>query len=174
MCWTRFLLNLVGLLIFAASSYAIENLGEIKGSTDGQEKVWYVLSDDDESNSSWSQVNSQLLEVSIWGSANAQNPLDIVGTLMLDFNIWLKQGIAEVADPEIQFLSNGFAGMYFAGEDQGARISVAEQRVENGKLHVAGTYEATAYFRNSAMSKELDRSKAVTLKGKFSVLLPTE
>jgi len=170
----RLFLFFFAFLSQANFALAADKYGEINATLNGEARVWHFLGTEDGGNSGWSQLVRTMFDVTLWGSSDEADPYYVPGALLIDFSAIGAGDDWNASEIEVQYLENGYEGMYLANDEGDSAVTIDELRVEDGIMFLSGSFTSTAYYRENAMTLELDRSKSVVIEGTFQVELPEE
>ena len=153
-----------------------DEIGTVTASFDGAEpRSYYALEDNGESQSFWTQTIPGMLNgssFSIWANptetANTTNDVIVLGATLMRGS----QGYIAIAD--FQYLETYFSSYWTNPDDDAVSITLTTVAQDGDRLIVEGTFSAPVFHTQNAANPQTDRSRAMTITGRFSAALPKE
>lgn len=167
----RIVLSALCAMLFPLEVSAQTTLGTITASVAGTERTWYITEEDGETQSLLMSPMSGLFQVTLWGNPSAEINAQIEGAMILGFMV-LNRGGAQVMEPTLQWLEQGYGGGWLALDESAVSITMTSAEETETGLTLAGTFKATAAFSDQVMAQIVDPNRSVEIEGSFEANLP--
>lgn len=149
---------------------AQEVIGTVTGTIDGQERTWFLTSQDGQSQSDFSEMGS-IVDVSILAHASLDTVMSTKDGLMLSWTVF------DMANPEPQgaelryMAGDSFMQAYTAPEDAPVMLDLSTFAKLTDGLHVAGTVSGTlGWSEGAGADPDMADSRDVSIT--FDAVLP--
>jgi hypothetical protein len=164
-------------ILFApTASFAQETFGTITASINGEERTWFLTTQDNESQSFgliFSSMNFQ--SFSLWGQPTDETVTSLKDTLLFSFDVMSVADQLMPLNAELIYLENGWTSGWNASkasEPSTMDFSLTTFEKSDDGIFVEGTFEAATGFREPLSNGEIDPSRTLQMNGIFSATLP--
>jgi hypothetical protein len=134
----------------------------VRGSVDGEEREWHVLTGEDGKTVNFSELSAGIYQVAV--QAHRQARYELEGSVSVTFT--LMDGA--VLDASAMYFPQPGMLPHYALEDAGGGLSIEQVDFTGETGRLAGRFEGTLAYRASMFS-ELDESNTVALVVEFDV-----
>ncbi len=170
---TRCLAFAAAITLAPTVSFAQEVFGNIHASLDGEDHVWFLTTEDDNSLSFGLNIAiANLQSVSLWGQPTDDSVKSLKDSLLLTFDVMSVGDQLIPLNASLTFLEQGWKSGWIANEEDKIVFSLVTIETTDDGLFVEGSFEAEVGFREPLSNGQIDESRSMQIDGKFSATLP--
>lgn len=163
----------VSLLITPGISFAQEVFGTITASFEGEERKWFLTSQDDGSQTLGVLVAvANLQSFTLSGQSSAETVAQINESLLLKFDVMTMGKQVIPLNVSLKYLADGWKSGWLADEDSGIVFSLATLEKQGDGVYLEGSFSAVAEYSENLISGQTDAARTMQIDGSFNGLLP--
>jgi hypothetical protein len=156
-----------------AVSFAQEVFGTIEASLDGEDRSWFLTTQDKESQSFGMTVAiANLQSFTLWGQTSAETVNEMKGSLLLGFDVATVGGNVIPLNVSVTYLADGWKSGWRADEESGVVFTLTTLEERDGGVYVEGSFTSVAGYAEPLDGEEIDASRTMEINGSFKATLP--
>lgn len=173
----RYVIYAAALSLAPTLSFAQEVFGNITATLDGEERTWFLSSQDNESQSfGLSIAVANLQSFQLWGQPTEDTVQVSEDSLLFSFDVMSVGGQLIPLNATVMYLGDGWRSGWIASESEpeasDIALSLTSIETRDDGVFIEGSFEATAHHREPLAGGEFDPARTMQINGSLSALLP--
>jgi hypothetical protein len=161
------------LLITPTISFAQEVFGTINATFEGEERTWFLTSQDSGSQSfGLSMAFANLQTFSLSGQSSSETVSEVNESLLLRFKVMSVGKQVIPLNISVTYLADGWKSGWLANEESGIVFSLTTLEKQGDSVFVEGSFSAVASYSENLIRGEIDVSRTMQIDGNFTATLP--